>query len=171
MRLWLDRLARVAEAVSTLMFAAIFALFIAAVTARYVFNAPITWADEMCMILMLWQVFLADAFVSREKDHIAFDLIYGLVGDNGKRRIGLAGSLMLGLMFAIATPGIWDYILFLWRERTAALQWRLDVVFSCFAIYFTAVVVRMAIKFIRLCRPDWRNHLASAEPGATNLIG
>jgi TRAP-type C4-dicarboxylate transport system permease small subunit len=171
MKLWLDRLGRLAEAVSTLMFAAIFVLFLAAVIARYAFSAPIIWADEMCMILMLWQVFLADAFVSREQDHIAFDMLYDLVGDRGKRNLGLAGSLLFGVIFAIATPQVWDYILFLWRERTAALQWRLDFVFSCFAIYFTAVVVRLAIKFVRLCRPDWRKHIIAAEPGATNLIG
>jgi TRAP-type C4-dicarboxylate transport system permease small subunit len=61
--------------------------------------------------------------------------------------------------------------MFLWREQTAALQWRLDVVYICFVIYFAMMIVRLAAKFIALAGPGWRSVVADEVPAASDVVG
>ena len=159
------------EALSTLAFAAMFVLFLAGIFARYVLGKPLAWSDELIMVIFLWVVFLTEAFVISEREQVTFDGIYDLVGERARRAIQAAGALAVGTMFLVALPTVFDFVTFLWRERTNALQWRLDVVYFCFVIYWTAVIVRAGFKLARLAGPNWRDEVAATSDGSANVIG
>ena len=159
------------EALSTLAFAAMFALFLAGIFARYVLGKPLAWSDELIMVIFLWVVFLTEAFVITAREQVTFDGIYDLVGERMRRFILAAGSLAIGVMFLIALPTVFDFVTFLWRERTNALQWRLDTVYFCFVIYWAAVIVRAAFKLVRLAGPNWRDEVTASSDGSTNVLG
>ena len=165
-------LSKTAEAASALAFAAMFLLFLAGVFTRYVLNSPLVWSDELIMIVFLWMVFLTEAFVITEREQVTFDGIYELVGERWRRLILATGALLIAVMFLIALPTVFGYVNFLWRERTPALQWRLDVVYLCFVVFWAAVVVRAVLKLVRLVGPNWRDEVAivSADERA-NVLG
>jgi TRAP-type C4-dicarboxylate transport system permease small subunit len=160
-----------AEAISALAFAAMFVLFLAGIFARYVLAKPIAWSDELIMVIFLWVVFLTEAFVISEKEQVTFDGIYDLVGERARRAIQAAGALAIAVMFLIALPTVFDFVRFLWRERTNALQWRLDIVYFCFVVYWAAVIVRAAFKLARLAGPNWRDEVTANADGSANVLG
>ena len=160
-----------AEALSALAFAAMFVLFLAGIFARYVLDKPLAWSDELIMVIFLWVVFLTEAFVVSEREQVTFDGIYDLVGERARRAIQAAGALAVGVMFLVALPTVFDYVTFLWRERTNALQWRLDVVYFCFVIYWAAVIVRAGFKLARLAGPNWRDEVTASADGSANVLG
>ena len=162
---------KAAEVLSTLAFAAMFALFLAGIFARYVLGKPLAWSDELIMVIFLWVVFLTEAFVITEREQVTFDGIYDLAGERMRRFILAAGSLAIGIMFLIALPTVFDFVTFLWRERTNALQWRLDIVYFCFVIYWAAVIVRAAFKLVRLAGANWRDEVTSSSDGSANVLG
>ncbi len=169
---FVTRFRLVAEWVTTAMFFAIFAIYVVGVAARYVFSAPIAWSDELAMIVFLWCMFLTDAFVSRDSDHVAFDFLWATLPPGGRRVVGLLQTALFGALFAVAFPTIVDYVMFLWREKTPALEWRLDIVYACFIIYFAMVIVRLAAKFVDFAGPNWRQYVVDdSEPAAPNVIG
>jgi len=159
------------EALSTLAFAAMFALFLAGIFARYVLGKPLAWSDELIMVIFLWVVFLTEAFVITEREQVTFDGIYDLVGERMRRFILAAGSLAIGVMFLIALPTVFDFVTFLWRERTNAMQWRLDIVYFCFVTYWASVTVRAAFKLARLAGRNWRDEVTVASDGSANVLG
>jgi len=162
----------VAEWVTTAMFLVVFLIYLAGITARYVFSAPIAWSDELAMIVFLWCMFLTDAFVNRESDHVGFDILWERLPPGGKRVVGLLQTGLFGILFAVAFPTIVDYVMFLWREQTSALEWRLDLVYICFIIYFAMVIVRLAAKFVTLLGSHWREEVEDdVPPAAPNVIG
>src|SRR5204863_1184021 len=114
-------------------------------------------------VIFLWMVFLTEAFVITEREQVTFDGIYDLVGERSRRFIQATGTLLVAVMFVIALPTVLDFVRFLWRERTNALQWRLDLVYFCFVIYWAAVIVRSLFKLARLAGPDWRDEVAPAR--------
>jgi len=75
----------------------------------------------------------------------------GPVRPQGRRAIGLAGSALIAVLFILAAPTVLSYVTFLWREKTDALEWRLDYVYSCFLIYWLAVIVRAIDRFQWSC--------------------
>jgi TRAP-type C4-dicarboxylate transport system permease small subunit len=167
-----QRLRSAVEWLAMAMLFTMFAITLAGVIGRYALNAPIAWADELGMILLLWAVFLTDAFVTRDRDHIAFDMVWERAPAAGRRWLLLFQAGAFGLLFAAALPTVVDYVQFLWRERTSALEWRLDFVFSCFAVYLAVVVVRLAAKFARAAGPRWRDEVSDTDPAQTaNILG
>lgn len=168
----LGQLRRLAEIVSGLMFAGIFVVFLAGIIMRYVFSHPLMWGDELAIILMLWCTLFTDAFVVRSKDHVAFDVVWDLVSPKKQRFIGVVGSAIFLIIFLAALPTIFDYVLFLWRERTDVLEWRLDFVFSCFVLYIAMVIVRLVARLIDFSGTNWREHVGAEDiPNTTNVIG
>ena len=171
-RIWLSRAQRFAEVVATGMFGAIFVLFLFAVFMRYAVGKPLAWPDELNMVLLLWTTFLTEALVLAEREQVTFDAVYDVAGPGLRRLIGLTASVCIFGMFVLALPTIYGYVTFLWRERTNVLEWRLDWVFSCFIVYWLAVIVRAAAKFVVLCGRNWREAVAVAAPDErANVLG
>jgi TRAP-type C4-dicarboxylate transport system permease small subunit len=141
-----------AEAVASVMFACVFAVFLLKVVMRYVAGDPLAWADEVSTVLFVWLIFWANAFLVPDRQQIAFDLLYRNLPPGGRRAVRALRLLVVGGLFAWALPGVIGYIRFLWRERTAVLQWRLDWVYSCFGLFVVAVVVRSALGLIATVR-------------------
>lgn len=163
---------RTSEIVSTLAFAAMFLLFLAGIFARYALGRPLAWSDELIMVIFLWMVLLTEAFVITEKEQVTFDGVYDLVGERARRLIQVAGALVIGVMFLIALPTVFDYVRFLWRERTNVLQWRLDIVYLCFVVYWAAVIVRALFKLARLAGRNWRDEVAVVRADErANVLG
>jgi TRAP-type C4-dicarboxylate transport system permease small subunit len=168
-----SRIRSVAEAISAALLAATFAVALAGVFMRYVAERPISWADELGMIMLIWGTFVADAFVTRDSDQVAFDIAWDAASPGGRRTILiLQGALFAGL-FACALPFVVDYVLFLWRERTSSLEWRLDFVFACFPVYLAAWTVRLAFKCCDAIFGDWEAQVRDSDPASQsdNLLG
>jgi TRAP-type C4-dicarboxylate transport system permease small subunit len=64
------------------------------VVARYVFNAPTIWAEEMSRFFQVWAVYLGAAYVLRYKHLIRITLLTDRIGPSG-RRIAEAFSLII----------------------------------------------------------------------------
>jgi TRAP-type C4-dicarboxylate transport system permease small subunit len=158
-RPWPARLRRFAALVPALLFALVFLIFNYKIVTRYLEHDEAAWADEVSVILFIWIIFWANAFVVRDREQITFDLAYRPLPDRGKRVMALARLVIVGGIFAAALPGSLDYIAFLWRERTPVLNLRLDIIYSCFGLFLVAVVVRSAWLAWRLLGPRWRHYL------------
>ena len=150
---------RTAELVAALLVAAIFAVIILGVVRRYVFGAPLIWADEMAAILFVWLVFWTGALVLRLREHVAFEIVYEMLPPVGRRALGLAGAVVCAVALGASTPKIADFVMFLWRERTPVLQWRLDGLYSCFVLFIAAAAIRFACWSVSLLRAHWREEL------------
>jgi TRAP-type C4-dicarboxylate transport system permease small subunit len=153
------RIARVADALTNLMFVALFLAFIYKIVMRYAFGDAVAWADEATIVLFIWIVFIANGLVVDDRRQISFDLIYRHLSERSQRRIAVARIVLVGGIFLYALPAAVDYILFLWRERTPVMRLRLDYVYACFAVFMLAVIIRMAYRLVVLAGARWRHGL------------
>lgn len=157
----LARIRALAAVITTLLFAAIFVIFIIAIVMRYIVHQPIAWADELNIILLLWVMFIAGALVLRDNEHVAFDIAWNAALPSGRRAMGIIAALAIGGLFLAGLPGTWSYITFLWRERTSVLEWRLDWVYACYLVFYVAVIVRFGARLVALIGPRWRQHVSN----------
>ena len=166
------RISRAAQAVSVALFIGMFVLFVVSVVQRYVLVRPVNWVDEIILMLFLWSTFLTEALVLREREQVTFDVIWDVAGPRTRRAIGLLAAAIVAVIFILAAPTIWSYVTFLWREKTNALEWRLDWVYSCFLIYWLAVIVRSLDKLLVLSSARWPEHVRDVAPDEkTNVLG
>jgi len=66
---------RLIDAAAIATFAGIFLCVLAQVVFRYVFNAPLTWSEELARYLFIWCAFLGWIIASRRGSHLAMTFV------------------------------------------------------------------------------------------------
>ena len=131
-----------ADIVGGLLYVGLFLTFVIQVTARFGFNRPLMWSDELAVILYIWVVLWGAAFMVPEDEQVRFGLIYDLVPANVQRLMRIAAYLIIGGLSAWALPSSWSYIHFMAREGPPVLGWPIMWVFLPFAFLLVSLVVR-----------------------------
>jgi TRAP-type C4-dicarboxylate transport system permease small subunit len=149
MRAWLKR---GAAAVGAGLFATLFLVFMVQIVARFGFNRPLPWTDELAVVLYVWVILWAAAFIVAEREHVMFDLVWSALGRRSRRVMRLAGHAMIGGLSAWALPDCWDYVRFMAREGTPVLGVSFMWVFLPFVMLLAALVVRSAVGIWRALR-------------------
>ena len=116
--------------------------------------------DEAVTLLSVWGTFWTAAFVLKWPEHIAFDVLFNAMAPERQRFWLLGGCIAFIVLVGAAMPGMVDYTLFLWRERTDARLLRLDYVYSIFPFFFAVVLLRLALVVRELAGAGWRRELA-----------
>jgi TRAP-type C4-dicarboxylate transport system permease small subunit len=141
-----------ADALGAGLFTALFLVFIVQITARFGFNRPLPWTDELAVVLYVWVILWAAAFMVPAREHVMFDLVYHAVGPRTRRAMLVVGAVMIGVLAAWAIPGSWDYVHFMAREGTPVLGLPFMWVFLPFVALLVALVVRSAWQVWSLLR-------------------
>ncbi|KQX42975.1 C4-dicarboxylate ABC transporter permease [Devosia sp. Root436] len=131
-----------AENVLAAMLAVMFSVFILQIVFRYILNLPIGWTHEISVVMWLWMVLFGTAFVVRDSEEIRFDILYSAVNDRWRRIMVVATAATLIFFFALSLPAVIDYVTFMKVEKTAYLKIRFDWLYSIYAIFAVATIVR-----------------------------
>jgi len=142
---------RAAAAVSALLVAGVLGVVLLGVARRYLLGVPLSWTDELASVLFIWLVFWTAALAVPLREHVSFDLLTDALPARARRWIAIVTSLVVAMALLAALPKTIEYVAFLWRERTAALQWRLDFVYACFPLFMGAAALRFLWQVLRLC--------------------
>jgi C4-dicarboxylate transporter DctQ subunit len=137
-------LRRRAENFSALLLLAMFLCFMLQIVARYVFNYPLGWTDEVSVLCWIWCTLWGAVFVVRERDELRFDIIYSAASENTRRIFTIITGIIAVVLFSAALPAVYSYITFLKVEKSAYLGIRLDYLYSIYVIFSLAVIVRYA---------------------------
>jgi TRAP-type C4-dicarboxylate transport system permease small subunit len=141
MRSWLQKSANV---IGGGLFLTLFIVFVIQVTARFGFNKPMAWTDEAAVILYVWVILWAAAFVVPEREHVVFDLLWNYAPQRARQVMQIVGNLMIGGLALYGIPACWDYVHFMAREGTPVLGVSFMWVFLPFVLLLAALVVRSA---------------------------
>ena len=135
---------KAANAIGGGLFLTLFMVFVVQVTARFGFDKPLAWTDEAAVVLYVWIILWAAAFVVPESEHVVFDLIWNGVGQRARQVMQIVGNLMVGGLALCGIPASWDYVHFMNREGTPVLGISFMWVFLPFVLLLIALVVRSA---------------------------
>ena len=74
------------------------------VLARYLFNAPTIWVEEVARLLLIWAAFLAMPWLLKGRQHIRITLLLERLGPGGRV---LVEGLSLVIVAAFAAGTLW----------------------------------------------------------------
>ena len=135
---------KVANAVGGNLFLTLFIVFVVQVTARFGFNKPLAWTDEAAVILYVWVILWASAFIVPQREQVVFDLVWNSVGLRARQAMQIAGNGLVGGLALCGIPASWDYVRFMAREGTPVLGLPFMCVFMPFVLLLVALVLRSA---------------------------
>lgn len=162
-----------AEFIAATMLAAMFVTFLLQIFSRYVLQTPFGWTLEFCLILWVWIVFFGCAFIAGEKDHVTFDIFYLAVPRRMRQVMALITCVAIVIGMAWAFLPTWDYIDWMKIRKTTTVKnpftgakIPLRTIFSIYAIFMVAVVLRYAWRFFDVLKngpPDEDHELVGRE--------
>src|SRR5689334_16238466 len=80
-------------------------VLLAGVTARYVFLRPLTWSDEIAIMLFLWLSMLGSAVALRRGAHMRLTLVIERFPQKWRSVAEISGLLMaLAFLFSLVIP-------------------------------------------------------------------
>ena len=120
----LDRaLGTVLDGVAAGLLAVEMVVLLVGLIARYVFQHPLIWSDELASVLFIWLAMLGAALALRRGEHMAMTAVVNRAGEPRRRllhRLGLCATL--GFLLAILQPAA-DYA----QDESMATIMSLDV--------------------------------------------
>lgn len=139
----MKRVTDAAELISSVILAVVFAVFVTAVFMRYVVHAPLAWADELSVILFSVLIFFASALALKPSEQVRFEVVYDLLPKPVARWVTIVSSIIFGLIFLAAFWPCMDYVIFMLRQRTPALNIPFFYVFLAFPVFLLVMGLRM----------------------------
>ena len=133
---------KAADAIGGGLFLTLFIVFIIQITARFGFNKPLPWTDEAAVILYVWVILWAAAFIVPEREQVVFDLVWNSVSQRSRQVMQIVGNAMVGGLALCGIPASWDYVHFMAREGTPVLGLSFMWVFLPFVLLLVALVAR-----------------------------
>ena len=145
---------KTANAIGGGLFLTLFIVFVIQVMARFGLNKPLAWTDELAVILYVWIILWAAAFMVPEREHVAFDLLWNSAGPRTRSVMQMVGHTLIGGLALCAVPATWDYVYFMKREGTPVLGLPFMWVFLPFVFLLVALVVRSAWAIWRVIKGE-----------------
>jgi len=118
-----------------------------AVAARYVFNSPVGWSEEIAVYFLIWVVFLGAAYALKEDAHIGVDVLISRLSPPKKRLMLLFQYLVgVGFMSMLLVQGI-DMVMFTMKMDSHSIAIEFPLVFSHLAVPVGSAI--LVLQFIK----------------------
>jgi tripartite ATP-independent transporter DctM subunit len=142
------RLGAIVEIVAGVLVAAEIVILFGGVVARYVFDAPLVWSDELASILFLWLAMLGAVVAFRRDEHMRMTACVGMLSAQPRAMLDMfAAGAALAFLLLIAWPAC-NYALEEVSITTPALQianvWRAAALPMGTALMAVFAVLRLA---------------------------
>jgi len=145
-------LKNVFEGIACFMIGTMFLMFLIQIASRYILEEPFGWTLELCLTLWIWLVFFGNAFIVKHEDHISFDVLYQKSNKKIQKIFSLISALAIAIGMAYSFLPTWDYIDFMRLKRSATLEIPLRTVYSIYAVFIVASVLRYTNKIYKILK-------------------
>jgi TRAP-type C4-dicarboxylate transport system permease small subunit len=127
------------------------ALNFANVVGRYVFLAPIIWAEEVLVFIMVWCVMLGAALVTWDDAHLRMDAVHHLAPPRVRRGLNLLTTLAFvgaGAFVLIQSLRVW-LLAARTGQRSVVAELPMVIPFAAIPLSFAIIVAMLVGRFRR----------------------
>ena len=100
----LGKIKRAETVLAVLLFGFIVAVIAAQIVMRYVFGKPISWAEELASLSLIYLTFLTADIIYKEKTHISIDFLVKFFAPKLRAAVALAVYLMIAVFLIWLLP-------------------------------------------------------------------
>lgn len=137
----LQTIRRSVEIVVVSLFAVLTVSVFAQVVARYVFNSPPAWTEELARFCQVWIVLLTSSICVRKGSHLAVDYLGPSLPPAASKALGVATGVLIIAYSAVVT--VWGFRLMAVGslQVSPAMQVNMAVVYAVFPIAGLLMVI------------------------------
>jgi TRAP-type C4-dicarboxylate transport system permease small subunit len=127
---------KIPQVLAGVLFLIAAAINIVNVVARYIFSAPLFWAEEVLVFIVIWTVFLVAGTITYRGAHLNMDLLYSALSPLWKRAVNIAiAATMIGCMIFVAVES-WRIVELHYRTHGVTAATNIPLVIPTSALLF-----------------------------------
>lgn len=134
------KLAALEDGLLMVMVAVIALILGLGVVLRYVFNDPLTWAEEFVVTLFVWSVMLGVPSALRARMHIRIDALILRLGPGARRMAGVLAFSAGAVILLAAIYAGWRHTQGVWSSQTPMLGYSMGWIFISMPIGFALTI-------------------------------
>jgi TRAP-type C4-dicarboxylate transport system permease small subunit len=148
---------RTVEVAIVALFAVLTIAVFVQVVARYVFNQPPTWTEELARFCQVWIVLLAASICVRKGSHLSVDYLGPALGARGRRAVAAITGCLIAVYAAVVM--IWGVRLMLIGslQTSPAMQWNMALVYLVFPVAGGLMLLESMLATLRRVRGGERS--------------
>jgi TRAP-type C4-dicarboxylate transport system permease small subunit len=150
---------KVTEIVIIFLFVVLVAVVFYQVVARYIFNDPPSWTEELARYCQVWIILLASSICIRKGSHLAVDYFSHKLGSEAKRAINILMSSLIVLYIAVVIVFGWKLMVVGQYQLSPALQVKMSFVYIIFPLSGVLMLLEAIIKTVSHIRNIPQNPL------------
>jgi TRAP-type C4-dicarboxylate transport system permease small subunit len=140
------------EFVIIFLFAVLVAVVFYQVVARYIFNDPPSWTEELARYCQVWIILLTSSICIRKGSHLAVDYMGHKLRGRLKRKINIVMSTLIALYVLVVTVFGWKLMVVGQYQLSPALQVKMSFVYVVFPLSGVLMLMEAIIKTNSLIR-------------------
>jgi TRAP-type C4-dicarboxylate transport system permease small subunit len=134
------------EIVIIFLFSVLVAVVFYQVVARYIFNNPPSWTEELARFCQVWVILLASSICIRKGNHLAVDYFSHRLSPGAKRKINIVMSSLIVLYILVIIIFGWKLMVVGWYQVSPALQVNMSFVYLVFPLSGILMILEAIIK-------------------------
>jgi TRAP-type C4-dicarboxylate transport system permease small subunit len=129
----------------------------AQVVARYVFNQPPAWTEELARFCQVWIVLLASSICLRKGSHLAVDYLGPALAPAVRRMVGVITGCLIAIYSAVVV--IWGVRLLMTglMQTSPAMQVNMGLVYLVFPIAGGLMLLESIVTTLERARESGRS--------------
>ena len=128
----------------------IFVVFIQ-VIARYIFNSPFSWSEEIARYIQVWLIFLTSSICIRKGRHILLDYATHYFSSKIKKINEIIGNLIIMIYLFVMTIYGWKTVIAIFgRQTSPAMQIPLYLIYLALPLSGLLMILENLVILLKL---------------------
>jgi TRAP-type C4-dicarboxylate transport system permease small subunit len=150
---------KITETAIVFLFAILVIVVFYQVVARYIFNDPPSWTEELARYSQVWIILLASSRCIRKGSHLAVDYFGHRLGMEIKRKIDIGMSVLIVFYVVVVTLFGWKLMVVGQYQLSPALQVKMSFIYVIFPVSGVLMFLEAIIRTSDLVRKRTHNPL------------
>jgi TRAP-type C4-dicarboxylate transport system permease small subunit len=120
------------------------------VIARYAFNSPPTWTEELARYCQVWIIILASSICIRKRSHLAVDYLSHKFAPLMNRFLQILISLLMAVYVAVVTVFGWRLMVVGHYQLSPAMQINMSYIYVIFPLGGLLMFIEAVLSIYRI---------------------
>lgn len=150
--------------IATVLFIIITFLLTIQILSRYLFGHPLTWTEEISLVLFIWMIYFAISAATLKRKHIRMDFILEKLPFKIKKATLIFSNLMAILFFGYFLGPFSDIVLNLYNmhSTTPITAFPKTVAYGVVPVAFILIIIRFCQDSVTLVKEN-EAHLGNTQ--------
>jgi len=143
------------------------------IVGRYVFGAPILWAEEILDYLMVWYVFLGAVLVTWEGRHIKMDLLSVMIRPPWRQVVSALAALVFVAVCCFMIWESWSVVRIAFRldQRSVAAEIPMGYAHAGVLLGFCGMLLAVLLRFRSYLAMSFGSETEAVQKQVTDTFG